>query len=468
MNWLANLKVGTKLIGGFLIVAAIGGIIGIQGILKAGQINDIATQMFERETIGLHHAAEANIQLLAATRAIRSAVLAFTEEDRAQHLKELEQRFKNAETEMNETEKRFATPAGKALVAETRAALAAYQDAVKATVTVLRSESLSEKRESTTQLFTVVRPLANKADDLMTKLVEFKKSNADDLNQETGRIFASIQMLLISLTVGGVLAGIIIGLVISYSLTRQLGGEPQYAVAIAGKIAAGDLTVAVDTHAKDQSSLLYAMKTMRDSLAKVVGEVRGGTETIATASGQIAAGNQDLSARTEAASQRARTNGVVDGRTDVDRQAKRRQCAPGQRPGQYRLGRGQQGRHGSQPRWWTTMGSIKDSSKKIVDIIGVIDGIAFQTNILALNAAVEAARAGEQGRGFAVVAAEVRNLAQRSAAARQGNQDLDRRFGRQGRRRRHAGRPGRRHHGRDRRQRPARDRHHGRDLGGDR
>jgi methyl-accepting chemotaxis protein len=200
---------------------------------------------------------------------------------------------------------------------------------------------------------------------------------------------------------------------LTVGITQPLGR----AVQVAETVAAGDLASYIVISSRDETGqLMQALKNMNDSLAKVVGEVRQGTDTIATASSQIAAGNMDLSSRTEeqasslqetAASMEELTS-TVKQNADNARQAN--QLAESASNVAVKGGR-------VVSQVVDTMSAINSSSKKIVDIIGVIDGIAFQTNILALNAAVEAARAGEQGRGFAVVAAEVRNLAQRSAAA---------------------------------------------------
>ena len=249
--------------------------------------------------------------------------------------------------------------------------------------------------------------------DSLSAIVQYQQGvvAADAKTIETG--FQNSLRLQVGLTIAALLAGIGFAWWIARRITAPLGE----AVSVAQTVAQGDLTSRFNVQGSNETGVLMgALRDMNDKLVDIVGQVRGGTETIVEAADQISAGNHELSARTEqqagaleeTASSMEELTSTVRQNADNAREAN----ALAQAASNV-AGRGGE----TVGRVVKTMEAITDSSKKITDIIGVIDGIAFQTNILALNAAVEAARAGEQGRGFAVVASEVRNLAQRSAAA---------------------------------------------------
>ena len=248
---------------------------------------------------------------------------------------------------------------------------------------------------------------------------EFAKVESDLLASRSAAMESMKSATLYTLAIGGLalfaLTGLL-GAVLTRSVFRQLGAEPGEAAAAVNAVAQGDLTVSIPVQPGDTRSLMAALAGMRDGLVRVVSEVRGNSESVATASAQIAQGNQDLSGRTEQqASALQQTAATMEQlgttvRNNADNATQANSLAQGASSVAMQGGE-------VVGRVVTTMQGITESSRRIGDIISVIDGIAFQTNILALNAAVEAARAGEQGRGFAVVASEVRSLAQRSAEA---------------------------------------------------
>jgi methyl-accepting chemotaxis protein len=261
-----------------------------------------------------------------------------------------------------------------------------------------------------------LRPIQAKWWKDVRQLRDLERKQNDALTADAKASYASSRLGIIGLALAALIVSVISALLITRGIIRQLGGEPADAADAADRVAAGDLITDVYVKPGDSGSLMHAMKTMRSSLVGIVGQVHVSTGAIASAAGQIASGNLDLSSRTEeqaasleqTAASMEELTATVKRNSEHARQANELASSASQvseRAGDV------------VSEVVQTMGAINQASQKIVEIIAVIDGIAFQTNILALNAAVEAARAGEQGRGFAVVASEVRSLAQRSATA---------------------------------------------------
>ncbi|MDR5803347.1 methyl-accepting chemotaxis protein [Caballeronia sp. LZ001] len=409
MNWFDRLSVFGKLVLSFAVVIVFTACVGVTGVVSLAKMNSLIGEIGAKHMDGLYWVEEANKHKL--NTDLAAANLTFADDAGKAKLKEgMTASLASMHQALDNLRPTMTTTDGRALYDSAAQAIAGWEDIVHMQI------GTKPMPTDVDQMGLIARAIdaSEKARASLERLADFKRERATGARNNAASEYQTMRVVMLALVLGAMAAGGLLAVLIGRRLSAQLGGEPGYAAQIANRIAEGDLTARVQTRPGDDSSMLHSLGNMSVKLAEIVGDIRHSSESILFASREIAQGNTDLSQRTEeqAASLEETASSMEQLTATVRQNASNADEASG-------LARGASD---VSTRGSELVGEVVDNmrelaagSKRMTDIIAVIEGIAFQTNILALNAAVEAARAGEEGRGFAVVAGEVRSLAQRSA-----------------------------------------------------
>jgi methyl-accepting chemotaxis protein len=407
---LTNLKIGQRLGLGFGLILALLVLVTAAGLASMSSLNDTTDRIVNGNNVRVDGATDMRDAQRRVALGVRDIILMTDTAEMAQVAETVDAASKEYERAAGVLEKMVERPQSKAIMRKIADARAAAAPAI-AKALELGKENKNE--ESLALMKAKVVPAMAAWQEAIREMIDFQTArNSEDQAAGIAQYnMARLQMY------GAAALAVILAIGVAWLATRSITRPLRQAVHVARTVAAGDLTSHIVVSSTDETGeLLTALKEMNASLQTIVGQVRSGAETMSTATNEIASGNLDLSSRTEqqASALEETASSMEELTTTVKQNAENaRQANQLARSAAEVATRG--GAVVSDVV--AKMGAINASANKIADIIGVIDSIAFQTNILALNAAVEAARAGEQGRGFAVVASEVRNLAQRSAGA---------------------------------------------------
>jgi methyl-accepting chemotaxis protein len=405
-----NLKIGTRLALSYAAVLLLMAIVIVVTLGRMGDIKDATDRVVNTSMKNQRNVAEWT-RIIEVNRVLVEMAYRTPEADQVRLIGERIAAGSVRSTELQQTIKAgLRNPKSQAQLEEVVAARVPYAAARKA----LLAAKMAGDTEGAQRIFeSQMLPTSLVYVESISKLAAAQQKSAEKFVSDANAAYDTARTTLISLGILAMALGVTFGIFITRSIVRPI----QDAVAVADRVSSGDLGSQFTVTTRDETGqLMTALQKMNDNLLGIVTRVRAGTETIATASAEIAAGNLDLSSRTEQqAGSLEETASSMEELTSTVRQNAENARRANTMASEAASIAGQGGAVIAQVVG--TMSEINASSRKIVDITSVIDSIAFQTNILALNAAVEAARAGEQGRGFAVVATEVRNLAHRSAAA---------------------------------------------------
>ena len=406
-----NLRVAVRLAAVFALIVALLAVVSVTAYVKINNINRAIDQIVNDRYLKVRWGFDVRDGVNEQIKYLRGIVIDVAHPDQNEkRYGQMEVAIRKTKEALDKIAARQVTEVGKKKIKALEDARLAFDTSKGELLALVRAGNAEAAHEY------VLRKITTAQNAYLDLARAFADSQDQQLRDEGARAVAD-GALAITVTLACSVAAVLAAIIMGYLMARSIVNPLNEAVRVAENVAAGDLSTRIQAHSRDETGqLMLALRKMNDNLLDIVGGVRRGTEAITTASGEIASGNLDLSSRTEQqAGSLEETASAMEEMTSTVRQ----NADNARQANQMAASASQIALQGGEivGRVVDTMEEINQSSRKIVDIIGVIDGIAFQTNILALNAAVEAARAGEQGRGFAVVATEVRSLAQRSAAA---------------------------------------------------